>query len=176
MSCLGMALNGLERYDESIAMLESALLKYTATIGEDAPSTLNAMVGLASVQCHSSLYYDSKRTAGRGLLIAKRVGEEKPAAAFADVLSRLEKVEEAKSATYKQMLLQVKIEVRRQAKEKAAADEVARVANAEPPMTDDDIDNLMAEFAALDDGGGKKKSNAGGGGGKKKGKKGGKKL
>jgi hypothetical protein len=174
----------LDRHDEALKVYEDVVPKLIRVEGEDHDDTLNAMIDMATMQYNLHCDDDSKQTATRGLLIARRLGKEKQAANFVHRLSKLDEVEKDKvfeaTASDEQKELRDKINQRKWAKEDAAADEAARVANAEPPMTDDDIDNLMAQFD-LDDKAKAKKSNkaagggcgGGGGGGKKKSKKGG---
>jgi hypothetical protein len=126
-------------------------------------------------------YDDVKRSATRGLLIAKRVGNEEQAALFVGALSALEKVEAdevfAATASDEQWELWQKINQRKVAIEDAAADESALLATRAKATTEDDLDALMAQFGfeeGDDCSGGKdeKKKKSGGEGKKKKGEKG----
>jgi hypothetical protein len=120
-----------------------------------------------------------KRTATRGLLLARRVGNEEAAASFVSALSDVEEEEEDEkfeaTASAEQKELRDKINERKWAKEDAAADEATLLATRAKATTEDDLDALMAEFG-FEEGddcsgakGAKKKS---GGGSKKKKKKG----
>jgi tetratricopeptide (TPR) repeat protein len=144
------ALAQLNRYDKSLKMFEDVMPKLTRVKGEDHDDTLTAMVNMATAQYLLRHYDDSKQTATRGLLIARRVGKEELAAFFVTRLSKLGKVEENKvfaaTASDEQIELHNKIVLRRQAKEKAAADEAALLATRAEATTEDDLDALVAQF------------------------------
>jgi hypothetical protein len=171
-------LHRLNRYDESLKLYEDLIPKLTRVLGEDIYETLLAMIGMANTQGHLRRFDDSKQTATRGLLIARRVGNEKIAVGFVDTLSRLERAEERKvfaaTASDEQEELRQKINQRKQAKEKAAADEAALLATRAKAPTEEDLDALMAQFGfeeGDDCSGGKgEKKKSGGGSKKKKGK------
>jgi tetratricopeptide (TPR) repeat protein len=94
MDSLADTLTNLERYDESLKMYEDVVPKLIRVMSEDHDDTLLAMVGMANVQYFLRRFDDSKQTATRGLLIARRVGNEARAADFVIALSDLEEVEE----------------------------------------------------------------------------------
>jgi tetratricopeptide (TPR) repeat protein len=150
MMYVAATLDHLERHDESLKMYEDVVPKLIRVRGEEHFDTLNAMVGMANTQYLLLRYDDSKQTATRGLLLARRVGNEKSIAAFVDILSGLDKVEEDKvfaaTASDEQKELRYKIELRKQAKAKAAADEAALLATRAVATTEDDLDAMMAEF------------------------------
>jgi hypothetical protein len=104
----------------------------------------------------------------------KWVGYEKIAGAFVAILSKLEKVEEDKvfqaTASDEQKELRHKINPRKQAKAKAAADEAALLATRAKATTEDDLDALMAQlgFGEGDDCTGEKGVTKKSGGGSKK--------
>jgi negative regulator of replication initiation len=110
--------------------------------GEAHDDTLHSMFDMANAQFNLRRYDDSKRTALRGLLLARSVDNEKVVARFVDVLSDLDRVEEDKvfeaTASDEQWDLRQKINQRKQAKEKAAADEAALLATRAKATTEDD--------------------------------------
>jgi tetratricopeptide (TPR) repeat protein len=165
----------LNRYDESLKMFEGVLPKLIRVRGEDENYTLCAMAGMAVAQFNLQHYDDSKQTATRGLLIARRVGNEEFAASFVSRLSRLKEVEKNKvfaaTASDEQKELRNKINLRKQAKKRAAADEAALLATRAEATTEDDLDALMAQFGfeeGDDCSGGKGEKKKSGGGEKKK--------
>jgi tetratricopeptide (TPR) repeat protein len=188
MHGLAMTLSYLKLREESRQMYEVVVERRTSVLGESHPDTLWSVSGLAWLQYNLRRNDEAQRTATRGLLLARQVGNAERVAAFDRLLSKLRDYEQSidPTATDEQKRLREKVRVRKQeANEKGMAmAEAARVATTpEPPMSDADINALMLEFDKMD-GGGKKKasSNEGGGGGggvgggskKKKGKKGGK--
>jgi tetratricopeptide (TPR) repeat protein len=178
MSMMAGTLCRLKRHDEGLKMYEDVVRKLISGRGEDHDDTLQAMFGMANTQFTLERYDDANRTATRGLLLARRVGNDEAVADFVKALSKLGEIEEAKSfvatASDEQVRLKIKINLRKQAKEKAAEDEAALLATRAKATTEDDLDALMAEFGFEegDDcscGKGEKKQS--GGGSKKKNKK-----
>jgi hypothetical protein len=178
---LGVAtvLTKLDRENEALWMYEVVVPNLIRVNGEDNDITLMAMDSMSTVQYILSRFDDSKQTATSGLLIARRVGNDIQAARFVNILSGLEKIEEAKifaaTASDEQKELRQKIELRKQAKAKATADEAALLATRAEATTEDDLDALMAEFGfeeGDDCSGGKGEKKKSGGGSKKKKKKG----
>jgi tetratricopeptide (TPR) repeat protein len=168
-------LTHLDRDDEALKMFEDVVSKLTRVKGEGHNDTLDAMVGISNAQYNLDRYNDSKQTATRGLLIARRVGNEQATAEFVEVLSDLERIEERKifaaTASDEQKELRKKLELRMQNKEKDAADEAALLATRSKATTEDDLDALMAQFGfeeGDDCSGGKGKKKKSGGGSKKK--------
>jgi hypothetical protein len=158
-------------------MFEDVVPKLIRSKGEGHDDTLMAMSAMAIIQYKLLRFDDAKQTATRGLLIARRVGNEKIAVGFVDTLSRLERAEERKvfaaTASDEQIELYNKIVVRRQAKTNAAVDEAALLATRAKATTEDDLDAIMVQFRfeeGDDCSGGKGDKKKTGGG--KKGKKG----
>jgi tetratricopeptide (TPR) repeat protein len=178
MVALARTLSHLKRHDESLKMFEDVVPKLTLVKDEGCYEVLNAMFGMANAQFNLFRFDDAKQTATRGLLIARRVVNEKAVAQFVGVLSVLDKVEEDKvfaaTASDEQKELRLKIELRKEAKAKAAADEAALLATRAKATTEDDLDALMAQFGFEkgDDCSGEKgeQKKSGGGSKKKKGK------
>jgi tetratricopeptide (TPR) repeat protein len=175
MASLAATLNRLKRHDEALKVFEDVVPKLIRVIGEDHEYTLMAMDSMASAQCNLGRIDDYKQTVTRGLLLARRVGNEERAADFVDRLSSIEKFEEAKvfAATASKVQLQLKLKIirRKQAKEKAAEDEAALLATRAKATTEDDLDALMAQFGfeeGDDCSGGKGEKKKSGGGSKKK--------
>jgi tetratricopeptide (TPR) repeat protein len=143
-------LSSLKRHDEALKMYEDVTTKLIREMGEEHNNTLNAMTSMANTQFNLKRYDEAKQTATRGLLIARRVGNEEETARFVDTLSDLDKVEEhhvfAATASDEQMELRLKINQRKWAKKEAAADEAALLATRAEATTEDDLDALMAEF------------------------------
>jgi hypothetical protein len=140
----------LNRNVEALKMYEDVVPRLERVAGEDHNEMLAAMSSMAFVQLDLHRFDVAKQTATRGLLLARRVGNDKRAANFFELLSELEKREEnlvfAATASDEQWELRKKIELRRQAKEKAAEDEAALQATRAKATTEDDLDALMAEF------------------------------
>jgi hypothetical protein len=181
MGGLAATLGCLNRHDEALIMYEDVIPKLTRVMGECHDETLNAMVGMASAQCFLRRFDDAKQTSTRGLLITRRVGNEQRAARFVDTLSKLEEAEEddifEATASDEQKELRKKIELWKQAKEKAAEDEAALLATRAEATTEDDLDAIMAQFGfeeGDDCSGGKGEIKKSGGDSKKKKKKKGK--
>jgi hypothetical protein len=175
MGYVAATLTHLKRTDEALEMYEDVVPKFIRVTGEDSGVTLNAMVNMARAQCSLRRFDDGKQTATRGLLLARRVGNEELAARFVNTLSKLELVEEHKSfqatASDEQKELRTKINLRKLAKSKAAADEAALLATRAKATTEDDLDALMAQFGfeeGDDCSGGKGEKKKSGGGSKKK--------
>jgi hypothetical protein len=84
---VAITLGHLERYDEGLKMYEDVLPRLIRVSGEDHEDTLMAMAGMAAAQLILHCDEDAKQTATRGLLIARRVGNEERAARFAHRLS-----------------------------------------------------------------------------------------
>jgi tetratricopeptide (TPR) repeat protein len=171
-------LTHLKRYDEALKMYEDVAPKLIRVLGENHDLTLDAMVRMANTQFHLRRFDDAKQTATRGLLIARRTGNEERATPFVDTLSELEKREEDKifaaTASDEQKVLRDKINQRKWAKEKAAAHEAALLATRAKATTEDDLDALMAQFGfeeGDDCSGGKGEKKKSGRGTKKKKKK-----
>jgi tetratricopeptide (TPR) repeat protein len=147
ISNIAATLTQLKRHDESLKMYEDVVPKLICVIGENHNETLNAMVSMSTAQFSLYRYDDSRQTATRGLLIARRVGNEKVAARFVDILSALEMFEEdevfAATASDEQKELRDKINQRKWAKEDAA--NAALLATHAKATTEDDLDALMAE-------------------------------
>jgi hypothetical protein len=57
-------------------MYEDLIPKLVSAMGEDHEDTLVAMAGMSTIQYNLDLDDDAKQTATRGLLIARRVGNE----------------------------------------------------------------------------------------------------
>jgi hypothetical protein len=164
---LGVAtvLTKLDRENEALKMYEVVVPNLIRVNGEDNDITLMAMASMSTVQLNLDRYDDSKQTATRGLLLARRVGNDIQAARFVTILSGLEKIEEhnafVATASDEQIEFRNKIDLRKRTKAKAAADE-------------DDLDALMAEFGfeeGDDCSGGKGEKKKSGGGSKKEKKK-----
>jgi tetratricopeptide (TPR) repeat protein len=172
---LAGALCELERYDESLKMYEEVVPKLIRVRGEDENDTLSAIVSMAHVQFNMRRFDDSKQTSTTGLLLARRVGNERLVALFVSRLSKLEEVEKNKvfaaTASDEQKEVLDKINQRKWAKAKAAADEAALLATRAKATTESDLDALMAQFGfeeGDDCSGGKVEKKQSGGGGKKK--------
>jgi hypothetical protein len=173
---LAAVLTHLERPDEAVNMFEDVVPKLIRVLGECHKDTLMAMFDMAFAQFILNRFDDSKQTASRGLLLARRVGNEEAAAKFARTLSLLEEVEKDKvfaaTASDEQEILRNKINRRKWAKEDAAADEAACLATRVEATTEEDLDALMAKFGFEegDDcrGGKGEKKKSGGAKGKKK--------
>jgi hypothetical protein len=131
-------------------MYEDVVPKLIRGRGQDDDCTLMAISDMATTQYNLRRDDDAKQTATRGLLIARRAGNEGAAAQFVDTLSKLEEAEEytlfAATASDEQKKLHNKIIDRKQAKEKAAADEAALLATRAEATTEDDLDALVAQF------------------------------
>jgi hypothetical protein len=179
---LAAVLTHLERPDEAVNMFEDVVPKLIRVLGECHKDTLMAMFDMAFAQFILNRFDDSKQTASRGLLLARRVGNDYQAAQFVDTLSKLGEIEEHKifaaTAADEQMELRNKINRRKWAKEKAA-DEAACLAIRVEATTEEDLDALMAQFG-FEEGDdcrgekGEEKKKSGGGSKKKKKKKKGK--
>jgi hypothetical protein len=174
-------LTHLNRHDEALKIFENVVPKLARVLGEDNYETLIAMTGMADTQCTLRRLGDAKQTATRGLLLARSVGEEELAEDFVIILSTVDSVEEhekfAATASDEQKELRYKINQRKWAKEKAAADETALQETRVEATTEDDLDALMAEFRfeeGDDCSGGKGEKKKSGGDSKKKKKKKGK--
>jgi hypothetical protein len=159
-------------------MYEDVVPKLIRERGENHEATLFAMAGMANTQGDLCHWDDAKQTATRGLLLARRVGNEDRVTEFVNTLSWIDRVEEDKifaaTASDEQKKLHNKIVLRKQAKEKAAADEAALLATRAKATTEDDLDALMAQFGfeeGDDCSGGKGEKKKSGGGSKKKKKK-----
>jgi predicted negative regulator of RcsB-dependent stress response len=70
------ALYGLNRYDEALKIYEDVVPKISFVMSEDHNFTSIAMVGLARTQFDLNRVDDANQTATRGLLLARRVGNE----------------------------------------------------------------------------------------------------
>jgi tetratricopeptide (TPR) repeat protein len=96
MNFVASTLACLKRHVESLKLYEDVVPRLIHVCGEDEGETLSAMVGMSTAQFQVRRFDDAKQTATRGLLIARRVGNEKKTAQFVVVLSALEKREENK--------------------------------------------------------------------------------
>jgi tetratricopeptide (TPR) repeat protein len=162
----------LRRFDEALEMHEKALDLNSRFYGEEHRETLRSMYNVA--YC---LYHDFQRDdeahqiASKCFLLAQKTGDEECAAKCVELLSDIEVGDDDVEETH----IEVMIRLRKEAKEIEAKEEAARIADLPPPMTDDDIDKLIANLGF--DGNEGKKKNARGtaneGGSKKQGKKGG---
>jgi tetratricopeptide (TPR) repeat protein len=91
MSGLAGTLYRLDRYDEALAMYETLLSRQVRILGEDDDFTLDTMTNMAWVLFYLNCVDDAHRTASRGLIIARKVGNEKATADFVELLSDLTK-------------------------------------------------------------------------------------
>jgi hypothetical protein len=173
MTQLAFSLNKLKRREESLVVNKDCLERQERVLGESHSDTLGIMYAVAVQQVITHREDEAYRTASRGLLLARKNGFEQLAAQFVEILSRIDVHEQSKAAATgsseqdKDKVME-KIRFKKEAKEKAAAEaaRLATLATLQEPMTDTDLDVLMAEFG-FDEEEGKKKS---AGGGKKKGK------
>jgi tetratricopeptide (TPR) repeat protein len=78
--CIVDTLTQLKRHEEAIDILETLLPKLIRLLGEDHDTTLEIMRDTATALFSLDRYDAANQTATRGLLIAKRVGNEKQAA------------------------------------------------------------------------------------------------
>jgi tetratricopeptide (TPR) repeat protein len=92
MCCLAEALYRLERYDESLGLLEIVLPKQEQIRGED-ENAIATMRFMAYAQFELGRFDDAHRTASRGLLLARKVGDnDEVATHLVNLLSDLEQV------------------------------------------------------------------------------------
>jgi hypothetical protein len=83
-------LNALRRNDEALIMNEQILEIRVGRDGEEHPDSKSALLNVAKAQCNVGRVMDAHRNATKGLLLAKKVGDEVKAALFDIILSDLE--------------------------------------------------------------------------------------
>jgi tetratricopeptide (TPR) repeat protein len=88
--CLAETLYTLERHAEALAMLEMLLPRQVRIQGEDHDSTIATMNCMAWALFQIARVDNAHRTASRGLLLARKVGNDLRVAQFVKLLSRLE--------------------------------------------------------------------------------------
>jgi hypothetical protein len=90
MSCLAKTLYQIDRFDEALVVYETLLPRQLRIHGEGHVHTLLTMRYMTEVLLNLGRVDDAHRTTSRGLIIARKGGNEDAAADFADILSDLE--------------------------------------------------------------------------------------
>jgi hypothetical protein len=184
---VGMAdtLSNLKRRGEALKIFEEVSEKQSKLLGEEHLDTLESINSVSGQQYYLRRYEDAHRTASRGLLLARKIGNTELTDKFVHILSCVEASidggKDHSALTVEQQRVREKIRIRkRQDIDKRESElDAAQLLKSQPPKKEESIDDLMAKFGFDDeeDGDTKKKAGGGnagqgGGGSKKKAKKG----